>query len=169
MTVEKPSQRPNLVGYLDADFAGCVDTKKSTSGYVFMLANGVISWKSSKQSLTAASTMQAEFVASYEAVGQAVWLKGFIPGLRVVDSISKPLRLYCDNKAAVFYANNNKSSGAAKHIDIKYFVVKDRIQDHTIELEHISTKEMLPDPLTRGLPPNNFHELIAGMGLSDSL
>ena len=90
-------------------------------------------------------------------------------GLRVVDSISKPLRLYCDNKVAVFHANNNKSSGAAKHIEIKYFVVKDRIQDHTIELEHISTKEMLADPLTKGLPPNIFHELIAGMGLSDSL
>ena len=58
---------------------------------------------------------------------------------------------------------------AAKHIEIKYFVVKDRIQDHTIELEHISTKEMLADLLTKGLPPNIFHELIAGMGLSDSL
>ena len=58
---------------------------------------------------------------------------------------------------------------AAKHIEIKYFVVKDRIQDHAIELEHISTKEMLADPLTKGLPPNTFHELIAGMGLSDSL
>ena len=113
--------------------------------------------------------MQAEFVACYEAVGQPVWLKGFISGLRVVDSISKPLRLYCDNKAVVCYANNNKSSGAAKHIEIKYFVVKDRIQDHTIELEHISTKEMLADPLTKGLPPNIFHELIAGMELSDSL
>jgi len=90
-------------------------------------------------------------------------------GLRVVDSISKPLRLYCDNKVAVFHANNNKSSGATKHIDIKYFGVKDRIQYHTIELEHISTKEMLADPLTKGLPPNIFHELTAGMGLSDSL
>ena len=87
----------------------------------------------------------------------------------MVDSISKPLRLYCDNKAAVFYANNNKSSGAAKHIEIKYFVVKDRIQDHTIELEHISTKKMLADPLTKGLSPNIFHELIAGMGLLASL
>ena len=87
----------------------------------------------------------------------------------MVGNISKPLILYCNNKAVVFYSNNNKSSGAAKHIEIKYFVVKDRIQDHTIELEHISTKEMLADPLTKGLPPNNFHELIAGMGLLDSL
>ena len=87
----------------------------------------------------------------------------------MVDNISKPLRLYYDNKTAIFYANSNKSSGAAKHIKIKYFVENDRIQDHTIELEHVSTKEMLADPLTKCVPPNNFHELIAGMGLSDSL
>ena len=87
--------------------------------------------------------MQAEFVACYEAVEQAMWLKGFISRLRVVDIISKALRLYCDNKVAVFYVNNNKSSGAAKHIKIKYFVENDRIQDHTIELEHISTTQML--------------------------
>ena len=113
--------------------------------------------------------MQEEFVACYEAVGQAAWLRNFIPGLRVVDSISKPLRLYCDNKSAVFYANNNKSSDAAKYIDIKFLVVNDRIQDHTIELEHISTKKMLADPLTKGLPPNIFREHVAGMGLVDSL
>ena len=86
-----------------------------------------------------------------------------------MDSISKPPILYCNNKAVVFYANNNKSSGAAKHIEIKYFVVKDRILYHTIELEHISTKEMLANPLRKGLSPNIFHELIAGMGLLDSL
>src|SRR6185437_340235 len=82
MLTYKRTENLEVVGYLDTDFAGCVDTKKSTSGYVFTLANGAISWKSSKQSLTAASTMQVEFVACYEAVGQAVWLKGFIPGLR---------------------------------------------------------------------------------------
>ena len=157
----KRSDNLEVIGYSDADFAGCVDTKKSTSGYIFTLAGGAISWKSSKQTLTASSTMQAEFVACYEATGQAVWLKNFIPDLRVVDSISKPLKLYCDNKAAVFYASNNKSSGAAKHIDIKYHVVKDRVQDQTIKIEHISTKLMLVDPLTKGLPPKQFEEHIA--------
>ncbi|KAG8056507.1 hypothetical protein GUJ93_ZPchr0002g23482 [Zizania palustris] len=98
-----------------------------------------------------------------------MWLKNFIPGLRVVDSISKPLTLYCDNKAAVFFSHNNKSSGAAKHIDLKYLVVRERVQDHTINLEHISTKKMLADPLTKGLPPNIFQEHVAGMGLLESL
>ena len=76
--------------------------------------------------------MYAEFVACYEASGQVEWLKKFIPGLRVVDSIQRPLRMYCDNELAVFYAHNNKSSGAAKHIDIKFYVVKEKIQDHSI-------------------------------------
>jgi hypothetical protein len=158
-----------IEGYSDADYAGDVDERKSTSGYIFTLAGGAISWKSSKQTITASSTMVAEYVACYEATGQANWLKKFIPGLRVVDSIQRPLRMYCDNEPAVFYAHNNKSSVAAKHINIKFYVVKERIQDHTISLEHISTKEMLADPLTKGLPPSVFREHLAGMGLRESL
>ena len=158
-----------IVGYSDADWAGCVDIKKSTSGYVFTLAGGAISWKSSKQTVVASSTMHAEFVACYEATGQAIWLKKFIPGLKVVDSIERPLKLYCDNEPAVFYSYNNKSSGAAKHINIKFYVVKEKIQDHTIKIEHIRTEKMLADPLTKGLPPNVFREHVAGMGLQGNL
>ena len=75
--------------------------------------------------------MHAEFVACYEATGQVNWLKKFMPGLKVVDDINKPLKLYCDNNPAVCYARNNKSSGAAKHIDIKYYVVKDKVWDQS--------------------------------------
>ena len=112
--------------------------------------------------------MQAEFVACYEVTGQAAWLKNFIPGLRVIDSICRPLTLYCDNQPAVIYSSNNKSSGAAKHIDIKYHVVKDRIQDQTINIKYISTKLMLADPLTKGLPPSVFVGHVTGMGLVES-
>jgi hypothetical protein len=121
-----------VIGYSNADFAGCTDSQRSTSGYVFTLASGAISWRSCKQTITTSSTMYAEFIACYEAVGQAVWLKFFIPSLRVVDSISKPLTLYCDNKAVVFFSHNNKSSGAAKHIDLKYRVVRERERESRI-------------------------------------
>jgi hypothetical protein len=114
-----------IEGYSDSDFAG--DDRKSTSGYIFTLARGAISWKSFKQTVTTSSTMYAEFVVCYEATRQVNWLKKFIPGLKVVDEIHKPLKLYCDNNPAVQYDHNNKSSGAAKHIDIKYYVVKDKI------------------------------------------
>jgi len=167
MLTYKRSDSLQIVGYSDSDYAG--DNRKSTSGYVFTLANGAISWKSKLQTVTTSSTMYAEFVACFEASGQVNWLKKFIPGLRVVDNISKPLQLYCDNNPAVEYAHNNRSSGAAKHIDIKYYVVKDKIRDHVIKLEHISTEKMLADPLTKGLPPSVFREHVAGMGLRESL
>jgi hypothetical protein len=113
--------------------------------------------------------MYAEFVAYYEATGQVNWLKKFIPGLKVVDNIHKSLKLYCDNYPTVRYAHNNRSSGAAKHNDIKYYVVKDKVRDQIINLKHISTEKMLADPLTEGLSSNMFKEHVADMGLRESL
>jgi hypothetical protein len=113
--------------------------------------------------------MYAEFVACYEAVGQAMWLKKFVPGLRVVDSIERPLKLYCDNEPAVFYAHNNKKIKAAKHINIRFYVVKEKIQNQTISFEHISTKKMIADLITKDLPPSVFREHLVDMGLRESL
>ena len=69
MLTYRRSDNLEVVGYTDADFAGCVDSKKSTSGYIYTLAGGAITWKKSKQCLVSASTMQAEFVACYKAIG----------------------------------------------------------------------------------------------------
>ncbi|XP_074298847.1 secreted RxLR effector protein 161-like [Silene latifolia] len=69
---------------------GCVDSRKSTFGYLFLLAEGAVSWKSGKQSVIATSTMEAEFVACFEATIHALWLRNFISGLGIVDSIAKP-------------------------------------------------------------------------------
>jgi hypothetical protein len=134
LTYKKSDAPLEIVAYSDSDFAGCLDTEKSTSWYIFTLTNGVISWKSSKQTITKSSTMYAEFVACYEATGQAEWLKKFIPRLRVVDNIEKSFKIYCDNEPAVQYSYNNKKSDAFKHINIKYYVVKEKIQDHIISL-----------------------------------
>ncbi|RVW89360.1 Retrovirus-related Pol polyprotein from transposon TNT 1-94 [Vitis vinifera] len=84
----------------DSDFAGCLDSRRSTSGYIFMLAEGAVSWKSVKQTLIASSTMEAKFIACYEASNHGIWLRNFITELRIVDGIEKPLRINCDNKAA---------------------------------------------------------------------
>ena len=113
MLTYRRSDSLHIEGYSDSYFTGDVDDRKSTSGYVFTLAGGIISWKSSKQTITASSTMHAQFVACNEAMGQVNWLKKFMPGLKVVDDIHKPLKLYYDNEPVVCYAHNNKSSGAA--------------------------------------------------------
>jgi hypothetical protein len=168
LTYER-SDSLEIVGYSDSDFADYLNTDRSMLGYVFKLAGGVISWSSSKQTIMTSSTIYVEFVAYYKVVGQAMWLKKFVPSLRVVDSIERSLKLYCDNEPVVRYAHNNKKTKATKHINIRFYVVKEKIQDQTISLEHISTKKIIADPLTKGLPPNVFREHLAGMGLRERL
>jgi hypothetical protein len=126
LTYER-SDSLEIVGYLDSDFVGCLDTDRSTLGYVFKLVGGAISWSSSKQTVMTSSTMYAEYVACYEAAGQAMWLKKFVSGVRVVDNIKGPLKLYCDDEPTVLYAHNNKKTKAVKHIDIRFYIIKEKI------------------------------------------
>ena len=100
--------------------------------------------------------MEAEFVSCFEATSHGVWLKSFMSGLRVVDSIYRPLRLYCDNSTAIFLAKNNKSGSRSKHIDIKYLAIRERVKEKKVVIEHISTELTIADPLTKGMPPKTF-------------
>ncbi|XP_059627226.1 secreted RxLR effector protein 161-like [Cornus florida] len=117
-----------VIGYSDSDFAGCVDSRRSTFGYLFLLAGGAISWKSAKQSIIASSTMEAEFVICFEATNHGLWLRNFISGFGFMDSISRLLKIYCDNTAAVFFTKNDKYSNGVKHIELKYLTVKEEVQ-----------------------------------------
>ncbi|XP_039141327.1 secreted RxLR effector protein 161-like [Dioscorea cayenensis subsp. rotundata] len=163
------SDNLEVIGYSDSDYAGCLDSRRSTSGYIFMLAGGAISWRSAKQTLVATSTMEAEFVSCFEASSQGIWLRSFISGLRIIDSISKPLRMYCGNSAAVFFSKNNKSGSRSKHIDIKYLALKERVNAGEVTIQHISTKLMIADPLTKGIAPKLFRDHVEHMGLGSSL
>jgi hypothetical protein len=153
LTYER-SDSLEIVGYSDSDFADYLDTDRSTSGYVFKLTGRPISWSSSKQTVMTSSTMYAKFVTRYEPVGQAVWPWS---------------REYCGNEPAVLYAHNNKKTKAVMHINIGFYVVKEKIQNQTISLDHISTKKMIVDPLTKGLPPSVFRKHLSGMSLRESL
>nr|CAN61348.1 hypothetical protein VITISV_007257 [Vitis vinifera] len=137
----------DVVGYSSSDFAGCLDSRKSTSGYVFLLAKEAISWKSAKQTL-------------------AIWLRCFISRLEVVDSISKSLRIYCDNFVVVFLAKNNKNGSHSKHIDIKYLAITEHVKSNKVSIEHISTGLMIADPLMKGLPLKAYKEHVEHMRLN---
>ncbi|WVZ16815.1 hypothetical protein V8G54_009797 [Vigna mungo] len=156
MLTYRKSDHLEVIGYSDSDYAGCVDSRKSTFGYVYLLAGGAISWKSAKQSFIATSTMEAEFVACFEATVHALWLRNFVSRLGIIDSIARPIRIYCDNSASVFFSKNDKYSKGAKHMDLKYLSVKEEVQKHRVLIEHIRTYLMITDPLTKGLPPKTF-------------
>ena len=137
MLTFKRSDNLEVISYVDSDFAGCVDSRKSTFGYVYLLAGAAISWKSAKQTIIAASTMEAEFVACFEATVHGLWLRNFISGLAIVDTIENLLRIYCDNSTVIFFSKNDKYSNGAKHMELKYFAVKEKVQKQRVSIEHI--------------------------------
>ena len=75
----------------------------------------------------------------------------------MVDGIQRPLRIYCDNKFVVQYSNNNRSTTKSKFIDIKFLIVKEKVQNRQISIKHTETDSMLPDPHTKGLVSYVFH------------
>ena len=165
MLTYKRSDQLKIIGYFDSDFTGCQDTRKSTLGYIHLLFGGATSQKSAKQTLITSSIMEAEFIESYEASNHGICLRNFVTRLRIVDGIERPLKLFCDNKSAMLYFNNNRSLVKSKHIDIKFLVVKERVQSDQVSIEHIGTNFMVVDPLTRGLSPKVFYEHTAHMGV----
>ena len=86
-------------------------------------------------------------------------------GLRIVDSITRPLKVFCDNSIVVFFAKNNKNGSRSKHIDIEYLVIRERVKDKTVVIEHVRIELMIVDPSTKGMPSSKFKDHIDHMGL----
>ena len=119
--------------------------------------------------MIATSTMEVEFVSCFEATSHGVWLKSFIFGLKIVYTISRPLRIFYDNSDVVFMAKNKKSQSKSKHINIKYLAIRERVKDRKVVIEHISTQLMIVDPLTKGMPLFKFKAHVERMVLGSTL
>lgn len=108
MLTYKKSDNLEVIGHLDLDFTRCVDFRKSTFGYLLLLAGRAISWIGAKRLIIVASTMKVKFMACFEAITQENWLQNFILGLGIVNSIAKLLKLYCKNSVVVFFSKKDK-------------------------------------------------------------
>ncbi|XP_075104163.1 secreted RxLR effector protein 161-like [Nicotiana tabacum] len=139
------------IGYTDSDFQSDRDSRKSTSGYVFTLGDGSISWRSIKQSCVADSTMEAEYVAASEAAKEAIWLRNFLKELNVVPSVQAPIVLYCDNSGAVAISKEPRSHERSKHIKRKYHLIRDITQRGDARVLKIASEDNLADPFTKSL------------------
>ena len=145
----------NLVGYTDSDWAGDHGTRKSTSGYVFCLGSGAISWSSKRQATVALSTCEAEYVGQTQAAKEAVWLRGLLSQIRP----SAPLQtviIYGDNQGAIALAKNPLHHGRAKHIDIQHHWVRGQIADGIVDLQYVPTDKQVADGLTKALCRDKF-------------
>ena len=157
----------NLVPYVytDSDFQSERDSRKSTSGYVFTLGGGAISWRRAKQSCIADSTMEAEYVAASEAAKEAVWLRNFLLDVKVVPSLQSAIVIYCDNSGAVANAREPRAHSKGKHIERKYHLIREIVQRGDVVVTEIASKENLADPFTKCLPTKVFEGHLEGLGI----
>jgi hypothetical protein len=155
----------SVKGYTDASFQTDRDDLKSQSGFVFLLNGGAVSWKSSKQSVIADSTTEAEYVAASEAAKEAVWIRQFLEGLRVVPLAKNPIPLLCDNSGAVFQAKEPKSSNKSRHVLRKFHLIRDYIDRKEIDICKVGTEDNIADPLTKPLPQSKHDSHVVSMGI----
>lgn len=153
-----------LCGYSDADYAGDVDTRKSTSGYIFRFNDSTISWRSSLQKCVSISTTESEYVSASEAVKELVWLKRLYEEL--LPNQRDETLFYMDNMSAIRLVKNPEFHRRTKHIDVRYHFIREKFNDDLFKLEHISTDEMIADIFTKALPKIRFEYLRTLMGIS---
>ena len=111
-----------------ADWAGDVGTRRSTSGYAFLMNNGCISWRSKKQRTVALSSTEAEYMALTEATQEAVWLKALLCELGEMKN-DDVVKIYEDNQSSIALAKNPEFHKRTKHIDIRYHFVREKVTD----------------------------------------
>ena len=141
-----------LRGFVDSDFAGCEDSRKSTTGWVFTLAGGPVSWSSQRQKTVATSTMDAEYIAGAEAAKEAVWIRNFINDLRIPGVHIGTVPLYIDNNSALKLTRNPEFHSRSKHIDVKHHFIREKVDDGVIDTLRVETADNLADIFTKGLP-----------------
>jgi len=147
--------KPRLLqGYVDIDYAGDLDPRRSTTGYIFTEAECVISWKAKLQDTIAPSATEAEYMAAVEASKEALWLRGLVETFSIIhDSV----RIHCDSQSAIHLAKNHRYHKRMKHINVRFHKIRQRVvDDKVIDLVKISTKKNPTDMMTKTIPVEKF-------------
>ncbi|GJU04041.1 retrotransposon protein, putative, ty1-copia subclass [Tanacetum coccineum] len=151
--------------YTDAGYLTDADNLKSQTGYVFVLNGGAVDWKSTKQSIFATSSTDAEYIAAFDASKEAVWIRKFISGLGIVPTIEEPISMYCDNTGAITIAKDDGVTKGARHFRLKFHYLHETIKMGDLKIEKIDTSDNLADPFTKALAFPKHSELTRNIGL----
>ncbi|GJS81211.1 retrotransposon protein, putative, ty1-copia subclass [Tanacetum coccineum] len=160
-----PDTELEVTGFCDASWQCDKDDTKSQTGYVFVVNGGAVDWKSKKQTTIAMHATQSEYMAASEAAMEAVWIRKFVGDLGVMPSINKPINMYCDNSAAITFANEPGVMKGARHFLRRYHYVREQVESGEIKLIKVHTDKNLADAFTKALPRGKVNEHANGIGL----
>ncbi|MCO5560129.1 hypothetical protein L7F22_013736 [Adiantum nelumboides] len=152
----------SIKGYVNSDYASCVDSRKSTTGWIYTFANFAISWRSILQNYTSISTTEAEYVALSEACKEANWLARLVKDLGLEQCLSV---LHCDSQSAIALAKNPVFHSKTKHIDVRYHFNRECLANRNLDLVKIPTSKNTADALTKSLSSHQFQYCRELMGI----
>lgn len=154
-----------LLGFSDAVWAGCLDSRRSISGYCFFLGSSLISWRAKKRQTVLRSSSKAEYRALSTAACELQWLLYLLHDLHTI--CSRAPVLDCDNQSVLHIAANPVFHERTKHLEIDCHFVRNKVKDGVLRLLPISSKEQLVDFFTKALPPPSFIPFISKLGMVD--
>ncbi|KAL0542592.1 hypothetical protein IC582_017662 [Cucumis melo] len=161
----RKTNRKTIEAYTDSDWAGSVIDRKSTSGYCTFVWGNLVTWRSKKQSVVARSSAEAEYRAMSLGICEEIWLQKVLSDLH--QECETPLKLFCDNKAAISIANNPVQHDRTKHVEIDRHFIKERLDSGSICIPYIPSSQQIADVLTKGLLRPHFDLCVSKLGLID--
>ncbi|XP_021995714.1 uncharacterized mitochondrial protein AtMg00810-like [Helianthus annuus] len=161
----KQSEKFELSAYADSDWAKCVDSRKSVTGFGIFLGNSLISWKSKKQSVVSRSSAEAEYRSMCAALCEIMWLINVLQELQV--KVDLPVVLKCDSTAALSIAANPVFHDKTKHFEIDLFFLREKIASGLVKTVGVSSGDQLADMFTKGLLPADHNKMCKSLGLSN--
>ncbi|GJS98925.1 hypothetical protein Tco_0820095 [Tanacetum coccineum] len=151
-----------LTAFADADYAGCQDTRRSTSGSMQLLCNRLVSWSSKRQKSDAISSTEAGYIALSGYCAQILWMRSQLTDYGF--GFNK-IPMYCDNKSVISLCCNSIQHSRSNHIDIRFHFIKEHVENGVIELYFVNTEYQLADIFTKALGRNRIEFLINKLGM----